>query len=96
MRAELVAVARLKSDMLGKIDQRDSVAYLEAQVDVLTRLFIQLHPELKGDLIEILRCADERSVLNMKNKARLLKEFEHKADVRKVQADFYERKAALA
>ena len=89
---ELVERARIKSDMLGKIDQRNSVAYLEAQVDLLTRLYLQDHPEKTNTLIELLKQADSHSVLNIKNETKLTKEFtENKALVRQVQEEFYDK-----
>ena len=89
-------MARLKSEMLGVVDQRDSVSYLEAQVDILTRLVLELHKDDHRPLIEILRKADEHSVLTIKNEGALAKEFTaKKAWVRTVQKDYYEAKKAL-
>lgn len=92
----LLDLARLKSAMLGEVDQRDSVSYLEAQVDILTRLVLELHKDDTKPLTEILRKADEYSVLNIKNEAALAKEFVNKkAWVRTVQKDYYEAKKEL-
>ena len=89
-------MARLKSEMLGVVDQRDSVSYLEAQVDILTRLVLALHKDDNSPLIEVLRKADEHSVLNIKNEEALAKEFTaKKAWVRTVQKDYYEAKQKL-
>lgn len=89
-------MARLKCEMLGVVDQRDSVSYLEAQVDILTRLVLALHQDSKSSLIEILRKADEHSVLNIKDADALSKEFTaKKAWVRTVQKEYYEAKQAL-
>ena len=87
---------RLKSAMLGEVDQRDSMSYLEAQVDILTRVILAVLPDNKDVLVELLRKADARSVLNIKDRASLEKEFVVKKDwVRKVQKDYYEAKKAL-
>lgn len=87
---------RLKSAMLGEVDQRDSVSYLEAQVDILTRLVLELHKDDTRPLTEILRKADEHSVLNIKDEDSLIKEFINKKSwVRTVQKDYYEAKKAL-
>ena len=89
-------MVRLKSAMLGVVDQRDSVSYLEAQVDILTRLVLELHKDDNRPLTEILRKADEHSVLNIKDEASLANEFvTKKAWVRTVQKDYYEAKKEL-
>ena len=82
--------------MLGNVDQRDSVSYLEAQVDILTRLVLALHEGNDSPLTEILKLADQNSVLDIKNTDALVKEFiSKKAWVRKVQKDYSEAKKAL-
>lgn len=93
---KLIRKSRLKCDMLGVVDQRDSVSYLEAQVDILTRLVLELHQGDTRPLTEILRKADEHSVLNIKDEDALVNEFvSKKAWVRTVQKDYYEAKKAL-
>ncbi len=88
--------ARLKSEMLGVIDQRDSVSYLEAQVDILTRLVMRLHEGHEDPLVKILQLADEQSVLAIKGEEALALEFlKKKSWVRTVQKDYYEAKKAL-
>lgn len=88
--AEIIAKARRKSDLLGKIDQRDSVSYLEAQVDILTRLYLQDHPEAAGELVQLLKKADSHSILDIKNTDRIQEEFdEKKALVRTAQQEYY-------
>lgn len=89
-------MARLKSAMLGVVDQRDSVSYLEAQVDILTRLVLELHKDDGRPLTQILRKADEYSVLNIKSEEALTNEFMNKkAWVRTVQKDYYDAKQKL-
>lgn len=91
--ALVIEIARAKSDMLGKVDQRDSVAYLEAQVDLLTRLYLESHANKSGELIDLLRLADSSSVLNVKSKDSLIKEFtEKKTLVRQAQQEYYDAK----
>lgn len=81
---------RSKSAMLGKIDQRDSVSYLEAQVDLLTRLYLEDHPDKTDELTELLKQANQYSVLDIKSNDKVLDEFvEKKALVRQVQKEFY-------
>ncbi len=94
---KLIQLARLKSDMLGSIDQRDSVSYLDAQVDILTRLVLRLHPESTDELVALLRKADEHSVLKIKNLSSIAEEFdEKKALVRSRQEEFYAARTAKA
>lgn len=89
-------MARLKSEMLGVVDQRDSVSYIEAQVDILTRLVLDLHKGNSNPLLGILRMADANSVLEIKGVEALANEFlDKKAWVRTVQKDYYEAKQKL-
>ncbi len=91
---KLTQLARWKADKLGSIDQRDSVSYLEAQVDILTRLVLRLHPDSTDELVALLQKADEHSVLNIKNMDSIAEEFdEKKALVRTAQKDYYDAKA---
>lgn len=93
---KFLALKHLKSDMLGVVDQRDSVSYLEAQVDILTRLVLELHKDSSSRLVQILRQADDNSVLNIKGEDALSKEFlDKKAWVRTVQRDYYAAKENL-
>ena len=94
--AKYMKKTRLKCDMLGVVDQRDSVSYLEAQVDILTRLVLELHKDDNSSLVGILRQADEHSVLAIKGEDALVNEFlKKKAWVRTVQKDYYEAKHKL-
>lgn len=68
-------------------DIRDTLAYLEAQVDALTRLLLKSED---SDAQEILQKADKYSVLNIKDKSKLLQEIEtNKAKVRGLQQSYY-------
>lgn len=92
---QFLKLHRIKSDMLGRIDQRNSVSYLEAQVDILTRLYLQDHPEAEGVLINLLKAADAQSVLDIKDSESVSKEFtQNKALVRAAQKDFYAKRTA--
>lgn len=81
-----------KSALVGRLDTRDSIAYLEAQVDALTRYVLFMH---SGDntvpraLREILEAADAESVLNIKPQDKLVKEMKHKKLVRQAQQKYY-------
>lgn len=79
-----------KRALINNIDIYKSIAYLEAQVDLLTRLAIQYAP--KSELISLLEIADKYSVLNNKPSEDVKSEFEvNKADFRKKQERYYER-----
>lgn len=89
--AELVAKYRKKSDMQNKIDFKDSIAYLEAQLDLLTRFILTKHPEETGEIVEALKLADGQSVLDIKDMASVEREFtEKKALVRKAQKEYFD------
>lgn len=82
----VVEKAKLRSELLTQIDIRNSIAYLEAQVDALTRLILDLTNE---NAMAILQEADKYSTLESKGLEKLLKEIEHKKDVREKQAEYY-------
>lgn len=89
--AELVAKYRKKSDMQNKIDFKDSIAYLEAQLDLLTRFILTKHPEETGEIVKALKLADGQSVLDIKDMASVEREFtEKKALVRKAQKEYFD------
>lgn len=89
--AELVAKYRKKSDMQNKIDFKDSIAYLEAQLDLLTRFILTKHPEETGEIVEALKLADGQSVLDIKDMDSVEREFtEKKALVRKAQKEYFD------
>lgn len=88
---EILIRRAIKSDLLGAIDQRDSVAYLEAQVDLLTRLCLKLAEGRSDEELSALRVADQYSVLDIKNTDKILREFtEKKSLVRKEQQKYYD------
>lgn len=80
-----------KSKMINRIDHYNSLAYLEAQVDLLTRLVISMSPE--SALRSALLTADTYSVLNIKSVVAISREFEiNKKLVRELQGEYYARK----
>ena len=83
-----------KSKLLGELDNGNSIAYLEAQVDVLTRYVLNKHMNDIDDeeLRAILLAANSHSVLDIKSKEKLIEEMEHKAHTRQEQLKYYERK----
>ena len=71
------------------LDPYASIAYLEAQVDALTRLVLKL-TDKDTDEVNILKEADKYSVLDIKTTDNMIKEFkEDKGNARKRQTAFY-------
>ena len=77
-----------KKHIADNIDIRDSLAYIEAQLDALTRIVLELVPD-DSEARRILAKADESSILNIKPEEKLLSEFEHKEKIRTYQQAFY-------
>lgn len=87
----IIAKTRKKSEMQGKIDFKDSISYLEAQVDLLTRFILQNFSDASGDLVDALKLADAQSVLDIKAIEKVKEEFtDKKALVRKAQQDYFD------
>lgn len=89
----LSSVQRLadkKYQLLKKMDCYRTVAYLEAQVDILTRIILASLPA-DSEYREALEAADAHSVLQIKPSDALLVEFNtNKSKVRKFQEEYYE------
>lgn len=83
-----------KSKLLGELDNGNSIAYLEAQVDVLTRYVLNKHMNDIDDaeLRDILLAANQSSILDIKSKEKLIEEMKHKAHTRAEQLKYYESK----
>lgn len=77
-----------KKKVTDNSDIRNSIAYLEAQVDSLTRIILSLVSD-DSEARRILAKADESSILDIKSEDKLMKEFENKKNVRSLQQDFY-------
>lgn len=77
-----------KKHIADNIDIRDSLAYIEAQLDALTRIVLDLVPD-DSEARRILAKAEESSILNIKPEEKLLNEFEHKEKLRTYQQAFY-------
>jgi hypothetical protein len=84
-----------KCELIRDTDIYDSVAYLEAQVDALTRALLQIMPE-KAKLRPILAAADKYSVLDAKPEEQIVAQFaKDKGGFRGKQSRYYEKRAAL-
>ena len=88
---EIFEAYKKKSALIGELDHRNSISYLEAQVDALTRYVLSLHnnDSLSPELKVILQAADEQSVLNIKSQEKLVGEMKHKLHVRNEQLKYY-------
>lgn len=78
-----------RKDIIEDIDIYNTVSYLEAQVDALTRLVLKL-TDKDTDEVNILKEADKYSVLDIKTTDNMIREFkEDKGNARKRQTAFY-------
>lgn len=80
-----------KAKLINVIDNYDSLSYMEAQLDVLTKLVLALaqNQPANAEHITMLTAADTHSVLNVKTAAKLIAEFNHKAKLRELQVKYY-------
>ena len=81
--------------MLGNLDSFNSLAYLEVQVDALTRALLQLQEsgKISEDIVDLLQVGDKASVLNVKTLEKCEEEItKHKTNVRNLQKKFYDAK----
>nr|DAK26761.1 MAG TPA: hypothetical protein [Caudoviricetes sp.] len=83
----------LKQKMIDKTNIYNSITYLESQVDCLTRAILKLYKE-NDTLKNILKKADEYSVLNIKEERAIIEEIERdKKNVRILQKEYYKNKS---
>lgn len=83
----------LKQDMIDNTNIYDSITYLESQVDCLTRVALKLYKE-NDTLKNILKKADNYSVLDIKEERAMIEEIERdKKNVRTLQKEYYENKS---
>ena len=86
---------KIKAKMLGNLDSFNSLAYLEVQVDALTRALLQLQEsgKISEDIVDLLQVGDKASVLNVKRLEKCEEEItKHKTNVRNLQKKFYDAK----
>ena len=86
---------KIKAKMLGNLDSFNSLAYLEVQVDALTRALLQLQEsgKINEDIIDLLQSGDRVSVLKVKTLEKCKEEItKHKTNVRNLQKKFYDEK----
>lgn len=87
--SEIIAKARRKRAFLGDVDALDSVSYLEAQVDLLTKVVLGAGLAHDDDL-EVLQAADAVGVWRSNTKEQLLRKMSEKQDFRERQLKYYE------
>jgi hypothetical protein len=92
-------IKKAKRDLISDLDYSVSLAYLEAQVDILSKLMFTLldaHSEITGSIGEyadIKRAVSNTSVLNIKSIAKCLEEINiNKQNVRTLQEAYYAAK----
>ncbi len=78
-----------KSKLLNDVDLYRNVSYLEAQVDVLTRVIVELSKD--SNLYEIVKMFDDNSVLNIKPIEDIKNEIINKDNFRRNQEVYYEK-----
>lgn len=79
-----------KTKLLNEVDIYKSVAYLEAQVDLLTRVILEAN--LTTNYADLLKLADSKSVLNIKPLTDIKQELEeNKGNFRTLQEKYYGR-----
>lgn len=80
-----------KALLINHVDYYRSIAYLEAQVDILTRIVLSFIPN-ESELSNLLLLADKNSVLNIKPINDLQQELvDNKGALRRRQESYYER-----
>lgn len=85
--AAIINKHQLKSLLLSNIDARDSITYLEIQLDALTRYI--LSDKTDENALAILNKAMESNALDARGQEALLGEFTHKANVREQLQTYY-------
>ena len=81
-----------KEKFLNDVDPLETLTYLEAQVDTLTRVILNSGIEIDPDLKSILQKADENSILNHDAQSKLLNKMVEKGQFREKQIQYVERK----
>ena len=80
----------LKRKFLRRFEKLNSLSYLEAQVDILTRLVLEMYDGDNQKLKQLLQTADNYSVLDIKDDELVDAEFtKHKHDIRELQEQYY-------
>ena len=84
----------VKRDFLNEVDALDSTSYLEAQVDILTRIVLASGLADSDELAEVLTKADEYAIWRSNSKEKLLSKMDDKKSFREKQLAYYEAVSA--
>ena len=79
-----------KRDFLNDIDTLDSISYLEAQVDILTKIILDSGIIKNDEFKEILQDADTVGIYQYNDKQKLLNKIKDKKAFRKLQLKYYQ------
>ena len=97
--ANIVEKRKVKAAMLNQVDIYETISYLEAQVDALTKLVKDAYDtntvktnDNTTSAYNVIVKANENSVMNIKSEEKLLKEMDYKAKIRTLQQEYYANK----
>lgn len=79
-----------KRDFLNDIDTLDSISYLEAQVDLLTKIILDSGIIKNDEFNEVLQDADTVGIYRYNDKEKLLNKIKDKKAFRKLQLKYYQ------
>ena len=99
----IIEKRKIKEDIIIKNDIYNSISYLEAQLDAVTKLLLAILKKYNIDLSDTelanamfaVSKANEYSVLNIKSIDKVLEEFENKKQMRELQTKYYDEKSKL-
>lgn len=80
-----------KKDFLNEVDTLNSVSYMEAQLDIVTKIILNSGLADSDDLKEILVKADEYGIYRNNDKEKLLSKMNDKKLFREKQLAYYEK-----
>jgi len=86
---EIMEASRVKGEALRNVNFLDSLSYLEAQVDVLTKIILASGICTDKDLKDILESADQSAIWRFNTKEQLLKKMDKKKKFREIQLAYY-------
>lgn len=89
-RPSLWRASQTKKSALVDINFLDSLSYLEAQVDILTKVVLAGGLADKDELKEVLIRADAEGIWRSNSKEKLLKKMDKKRKFRELQLTYYE------
>lgn len=91
---KIIEKALLKEQYLADVDPFQTLSYLEAQVDVLTRIILESGIASKSAYFDFIKAAERVGIHHLNTKDKLLAKLQKKAHFRKLQKEFYEKRMA--